>query len=63
MPNLLKIPGDWARPYFDIKARSTFSYGIVFLFGRFPVTPAMGQLIVYSGHYVEQAKNDNEVVV
>ena len=62
MPNLLKIPGYWTRPYFDIKARSTFSYGIMFLFGRSPITPAMRQLIVYLGHYVEQAKNDSEVV-
>ena len=60
MPNLLKIPGDWTRPYFDIKACSTCSCANVFLFGRSPVTPTMKQLIVYSGHY--QAKNDSDVV-
>ena len=62
MPKLLKIPQDWTRPYFDIKTRSTLGCGIVFLFGRSLVTPAIRQLIVYSGHYVEQAKNDSELV-
>ena len=62
MPKLLKIPQDWTRPYFDIKIRGTLGCGIVFLLGRSLVTPAMRQLIVYSGHYVEQAKNDSELV-
>ena len=62
MPKLPKIPQGWTRPYFDIKTRGTLGCGIVFLFGRSLVTPAMRQLIVYSGHYVEQAKNDSELV-
>ena len=62
MPRLLKIPLEWTRPYFDIKARGTFGCDIVFLFGRSLVTPAMRQLMVYSGHYIEQAKYDSELV-
>ena len=62
MPKLLKIPQDCTRPYFDIKTRGTSGCGIVFLFGRSLVTPAMRQLIVYSSHYLDQAKNDSELV-
>ena len=58
MPKLLKIPRDWTRPYFDMKPRGTLGCGIVFLFGRSLVTPAMRQLM----DYVEQAKNDSELV-
>ena len=61
MPKLINIPMTWTRPYFDIKIRGTLGCGTVFIFGKSLVTPAIRQLTVHTGHYLDQAKHDCEL--
>ena len=61
MPKRINIPMTWTRPYFYIKIRGTLGCGTVFIFGKSLVTPAMRQLTVYTGHYLDQAKHDSEL--
>ena len=35
---------------------------MAFIFGKSLVTPAMKKLMVYSGHYIDQAKKDAELL-
>ena len=57
-PRLIEFPKEWTRNYYEIKIRGTLAYGTAFVFGRKLIAPAIRQLIVYSGHYIDQACAD-----
>ena len=60
LPNALAVPKEWTRPQYEVKMRCALGCGMAFIFGKSLVTPAMRQLMVYTGHYIDQAKKDAE---
>ena len=46
---------------YEVKMRCAVGCGVAFIFGKSLVTPAMRQLMVYSGHYIDQTKKDAEL--
>ena len=61
LPNALAVAQEWTRPQYEVKMRCASGCTVVLIFGKNLVTPAMRQLMVYSGHYIDQAKKDAEL--
>ena len=58
MPVLINVPLELNSIEYEIKMRCFLGCGVVFLFGRNLVTPAMKQLIAYTRFYIDKAKED-----